>query len=58
VLPLELVAEWLDPATPTERAEQMLLQQGEPAEVFEWFRVSTEVNSSAHKGPQLIEPLG
>lgn len=57
VLPPELVAEWLDPATPTERAEQMMLHQGEPAEAFEWFRVSTEVNSSAHKGPQLIEPL-
>ena len=34
VLPIELVREWLDPATPKERAEQMVLHQGEPAETF------------------------
>ncbi len=52
-----MVAKWLDPTTPKERAEQMLLHEGEPAETFEWFRVSTEVNSSAHKGAHLIEQL-
>ncbi|MFJ3259822.1 SOS response-associated peptidase [Pseudomonas sp. NPDC086581] len=57
ILPAELVAEWLDPATRTERAEQLLLQQSEPPETFEWYRVSTEVNSSAHKGAQLITSI-
>lgn len=52
-----LSAEWMDPATPKERAEQMLLHQAEPPEAFEWFRVSTEVNSAKHEGAQLIDPI-
>lgn len=52
----ERAREWLDPATPKERAEQMLLE-GEPPEVFEWFRVSQEVNKPANEGAQLLEPL-
>lgn len=31
----ELTQEWLDPARPQERAEQIVLQQGGPAENFE-----------------------
>ena len=34
-LPPELAREWLDPATPKGRAEEMVLHQGEPTEVFE-----------------------
>jgi putative SOS response-associated peptidase YedK len=34
----DLAREWLDPATPKERAEQMALLQGEPTEAFEWSR--------------------
>lgn len=30
----ELTREWIDPATPTERAEQIVLLQGEPSEAF------------------------
>jgi putative SOS response-associated peptidase YedK len=29
----EFAREWLDPATPKERAEQMVLNQGEPTDV-------------------------
>lgn len=40
-----LAQEWLDPATPKERAEQMLLSQGESSESFEWFKVDRAVGN-------------
>lgn len=52
----ERAREWLDPATPKERAEQMLLE-GEPPEAFEWFRVSQEVNKPANEGEHLLERI-
>ncbi|WP_236186971.1 SOS response-associated peptidase family protein [Pseudomonas protegens] len=55
VLGPELAWEWLDPATPKERAEQMALQQGEAAETFEWFKVSTAVGNVKNHGPELID---
>jgi putative SOS response-associated peptidase YedK len=57
VLSPELAREWLDSATPKERAEQMALFQGEPTEVFEWFKVSTAVGNTRNQGVALIEPL-
>lgn len=48
--------EWLDPSTPMERAEQMALQQGEPAETFEWFKVDSKVGNVRNQGPELIRP--
>ncbi|WP_053152969.1 SOS response-associated peptidase family protein [Pseudomonas protegens] len=56
VLAPDLAREWLDPATPKERAEQMALHQGEPASAFEWFRISTAVGNVRNHGPELIEP--
>ena len=56
VLTPELAREWLDPATPKERAEQMVLHQGEPAEAFEWFKVGTAVGNVRNNGPELIAP--
>lgn len=53
----DLALEWLDPATPTERAEQMALHQGEPTEAFEWFRVDTAVGNTRNQGQHLIEPI-
>jgi putative SOS response-associated peptidase YedK len=50
----ELAREWLDPATPKERAEQMVMNQGEPAEAFEWFKVNPVVGSVRNQGPDLI----
>jgi putative SOS response-associated peptidase YedK len=52
----ELAREWLDPATPKERAEQMVLLQGEPTEAFEWFQVDRAVGNVCNHGPELIEP--
>ncbi|MGB3122833.1 MAG: SOS response-associated peptidase family protein [Pseudomonas sp.] len=57
VLAPQLAREWLDPATPRGRAEQMLLFQGEPSEVFEWFRVDSAVGNPRHDGPHVIEPI-
>jgi putative SOS response-associated peptidase YedK len=56
VLTPELAREWLDPATPKKRAEQMVLHQGEPAEAFEWFKVNTAVGNVRNKGAELIAP--
>ncbi len=58
VLTPDLAREWLDPATPKERAEQMVLHQGEPAEAFEWFKVDAAVCNVRNKGPALVSPIG
>jgi putative SOS response-associated peptidase YedK len=58
VLAPELAREWLDPATPKERAELMLMHQGEPSEAFEWFKVDRAAGNSKNQGSQLIEPHG
>nr|BFD42492.1 hypothetical protein FFPRI1PSEUD_39910 [Pseudomonas sp. FFPRI_1] len=57
VLAPDLTREWLDPATPNERAEQMALHQGEPAESFEWFKVSIAVGNVRNHGAELIERM-
>lgn len=57
VLSPDLAREWLDPATPKERAEQLVLHQGEPTEVFEWFKVNGAVGNVRNQGAELIEPL-
>ncbi|MDB5992964.1 MAG: hypothetical protein JWP42_100 [Pseudomonas sp.] len=57
VLNPELAREWLDPATPKERAEQIALLQGEPSEVFEWYRVSKAVGNVRNQEASLIQPL-
>jgi putative SOS response-associated peptidase YedK len=57
VLNPELAREWLYPATLTERAEQMVLHQGEPAEVFEWFKVDPSVGNIRNNGPEFITKL-
>ncbi|WP_339433124.1 MULTISPECIES: SOS response-associated peptidase [unclassified Pseudomonas] len=53
----DLVREWLDPATPVERAEHMLLFEGEPWETFEWYKVAKTVGNSRNQGARLIEQL-
>ena len=57
VLDADLAREWLDPATPKERAEQIVLHQGEPAEAFEWFKVDKAVGNTRNQGPELIRPI-
>ncbi|MFU4461666.1 SOS response-associated peptidase [Pseudomonas aeruginosa] len=56
VLPPELAREWIDPATTPERAEQIVLHQGEPSESFRWYAVDPAVGNVRNQGPQLIEP--
>jgi putative SOS response-associated peptidase YedK len=41
---------------PSEHAEQMVLNLGEPADIFEWHRVGTAVGNVRNQGPSLIEP--
>lgn len=35
----------------------MVLHQGEPAEVFEWFKVSPGVGNVRNQGQSLIKPI-
>lgn len=57
VLAPDLAREWMQTATPGEQAEQMALNLGEPAEAFEWYRVSTAIGNVRNQGAELIEPL-
>jgi putative SOS response-associated peptidase YedK len=57
VLCTDLAREWLDPATPVERAEQMLLFEGESSEAFAWHKVDKAVGNSRNQGAQLIEAI-
>ncbi|MBV7515587.1 SOS response-associated peptidase family protein [Pseudomonas sp. PDM25] len=54
----ELAREWLVPAMPKERAEEIVLFQGEPTEAFEWYPVNRAVGNVRNQGPELIEPIG
>jgi Uncharacterized conserved protein len=53
----QLAREWLDRATPPERAEQMALLQAEPSGAFEWYRVGKAIGNVRNQGAELIEPL-
>lgn len=57
VLTPEHAREWLDPATPRERAGQMVLHLGEPANVFEWFKVSASVGNVGNQSANLIKKV-
>lgn len=58
VLAPDLAMEWLDPSTPKERAELMLMHQGEPSEAFEWFKVVRAAGNTKNQGAHLINPIG
>lgn len=57
VLSPELAREWLDPATPKERAEQMALCQGTPSDVFEWYKVGKAVGNARNQDASLINKI-
>ena len=57
VLAPDLAREWMQTAMPGEQAEQMVLNLGEPAEAFEWYRVSTAIGNVRNQGAERIEPL-
>jgi putative SOS response-associated peptidase YedK len=52
----ELAREWLDPATPGERAEELVQHEGEPTDVFEWFKVDRAIGNVRNQGAALIVP--
>lgn len=52
----ELARECLDPTTPKDRAELMALQQGEPTEAFEWFKVDRAIGNVRNQGRELLKP--
>ncbi|HCJ1266389.1 SOS response-associated peptidase family protein [Pseudomonas aeruginosa] len=56
VLSPDLAREWLDPATPPERAEQIVLLHGEPSEAFTWYAIDPAVGNVRNQGAHLIEP--
>ncbi|MCP1445152.1 putative SOS response-associated peptidase YedK [Pseudomonas sp. GGS8] len=53
----ELAREWLNPATPKERAEQIMLFQREPTEAFEWFKIDRPMGNVQNQGAHLITPI-
>ncbi|MFJ9993442.1 SOS response-associated peptidase [Pseudomonas putida] len=56
VLEPELAREWIAAGMPSEHAEQIVLNLGEPSEAFEWYKVSTAVGNVRNQGPELISP--
>lgn len=53
----DLAFEWLDPVTTKERAEEMVLPQGAPEEVFEWFRIKVDTGNVRNQSADLIKPM-
>ncbi|MNI38909.1 putative SOS response-associated peptidase YedK [compost metagenome] len=56
ILSPELAREWLDPATPKDRAELMVLQKGEPTEAFEWFKVDRAIGNVRNQERDMLMP--
>lgn len=56
VLTPDLAREWLDPSTPKERAEQIVLLQGESNDLFEWFKVDRAIGNVRNQNIQLLDP--
>jgi putative SOS response-associated peptidase YedK len=53
----ELAREWLNPATPEKRAEQIMLLQWEPTQAFEWFKIDRPVRNVRNQGAHHITPI-
>ncbi|QXH37410.1 SOS response-associated peptidase [Pseudomonas muyukensis] len=57
VLSPALAREWIDPATPDERAAALLQTGCAPARCFKWYPVGKAVGNVRNDGPELIEAL-
>ncbi|KAF1003442.1 MAG: putative SOS response-associated peptidase YedK [Pseudomonas sp.] len=57
VLSPDLAVEWIAAGMPSEHAEQIVLNLSEPAEAFEWYRVSIAVGNVQNQVARLIEPI-
>jgi putative SOS response-associated peptidase YedK len=53
----ELAREWLNPATPKERTEQIMLLHWEPTEAFEWLKVDLPVGNIRNQPNSVINPI-
>lgn len=51
VLTPGVTREWLDPKTPNERADQMVLLDGEPTEVYEWLKIDRAIGNVRRQAP-------
>ncbi|WP_347900697.1 SOS response-associated peptidase family protein [Pseudomonas purpurea] len=58
VLSPELAREWLNLATPKDRAEQIVAHLGEPIEAFEWFKVGMAIGNVRNLGAGLLKEVG
>lgn len=52
----ELAKERLDPATPKDRAELLVSQQGATTEALEWFKVDRAIGNVRNQGRDLLNP--
>jgi putative SOS response-associated peptidase YedK len=57
VLTPELAKEWMDPETPSARAETIARDLGTDTEAFEWYTVDRAVGNVRNQGQQLLLPL-
>jgi putative SOS response-associated peptidase YedK len=48
---------WMDPDLSAEQAEQLARSMAVPAEEFDWYPVSRDVNRVGNSDPHLIEPV-
>lgn len=48
---------WMDNTLPAEQADMLARQRAVPAEEFEWYRVSTDVNKVGKNEEYFIEPV-
>ncbi|AIL62506.1 SOS response-associated peptidase [Pseudomonas alkylphenolica] len=58
VLAPALARDWLNPDCDKGQAEQMVLNLGEPAEAFNWYRVDKAVGNVRNQGANLIGRSG
>ena len=57
VLAADDARSWMDNSRPAEQAEQLARSCSLPPDAFEWYRVSTDVNSTQNDSRHLIEPV-
>lgn len=48
---------WMDPGLPLEQADMLARSMAVPAEAFEWYEVTKEVNKAGKSDRSFIEPL-
>ena len=57
VFDADAARQWLHPDTTAETASHLAHNAATPADAFEWFEVSREVNKAGNEGADLVEPI-